>query len=237
MALCQLLGNLPNVCTFHGCGTMLENERSEAQPFVVVKHYQNGDLRTFLDQKQHKKNKEMAADVYTNRMKYQFTEDACRGILNLHRTNVVHRDIAARNCLIDLDHSIHVTDFGLSVLTDPAAYEGTQLHKGKEMLPLKYMAPEAMDRNSLYSNFQTDVFMVGYLMYEIWTMKKPWSGISARETMKLVLEGKRMELNGEGIPEEVKKIIQSCWLSDPKKRPSLEKELVGLSRVVNGYNG
>ena len=55
--------------------------------------------------------------------------------------------------------------------------------------------------------------------------------------MKLVLEGKRMELNGEEIPEEVKKIIQSCWLSDPEKRPSLEKELVGLSRVVNGYNG
>ena len=226
MVLCQLLGKLSNVCTFHGCGGGFavndydddndnDNNNNAASPFVVTKYYQKGGLRSWLD----------TNATPSIEKKQQITKDALRGVVQLHRANVVHRDIAARNCLMDIDGSVHVTDFGLSVLTDPAALDGTKLHTAeREWLPLKYMAPESLRSNESMSSHSTDVFMTGYLMWEIWTSKKPWSGVSAHEAMRLVLEGKREKIPAE-VPNQVVKMIERCWHENPLERPNLEHEL------------
>lgn len=40
--------------------------------------------------------------------------DAAAGILHLHCEHVIHRDVASRNCLVDANYRVVVTDFGLS---------------------------------------------------------------------------------------------------------------------------
>jgi len=32
----------------------------------------------------------------------------------LESKNCIHRDLAARNCLVDLEHSVKISDFGMS---------------------------------------------------------------------------------------------------------------------------
>jgi serine/threonine protein kinase len=60
-------------------------------------------------------------------------QSAC-GILHLHKESVIHRDIAARNFLLDEQRNVRVTDFGLArIKTD--AYQHTKSSLG----PVKYM--------------------------------------------------------------------------------------------------
>ena len=106
--------------------------------------------------------------------------DCSRGIAHLHRADVLHRDIAARNCLLDNHGRVHVTDFGLSVLTHAAAVNGSWLHSEREWLPLKHMAPESMEAGTMLSSKKTETFMLGCLLWEIWTNQKCWSGIHAK---------------------------------------------------------
>jgi serine/threonine protein kinase len=82
--------------------------------------------------------------------------------LAVNSANVLHRDIAARNFLLDGKGVAHVTDFGLSVLTDPHSIDGSWLHSEREWLPLKHMAPESMRSGAMLSSTKSESFMVGF---------------------------------------------------------------------------
>ena len=44
----------------------------------------------------------------------RIASETCAGLGALHEAGIVHRDVAARNLLLDADGSIRVTDFGLA---------------------------------------------------------------------------------------------------------------------------
>ena len=66
--------------------------------------------------------------------------DAARGVLHLHRHRLVHRDIAARNFLLNSLGKLMVADFGMSrqLPTDQKG-DVTKTTVG----PLRYMSPES----------------------------------------------------------------------------------------------
>ncbi|CAB3397500.1 unnamed protein product [Caenorhabditis bovis] len=87
---------------------------------------------------------------------------AANGLNYLHENGVIHRDIAARNCLLDGDENVKISDFGLSVVD--ATGKGLSERKGGR-LPVRYMAPETL-RIGKYSAL-TDVYGFGAMMYEV----------------------------------------------------------------------
>ncbi|VDM32894.1 unnamed protein product [Toxocara canis] len=52
---------------------------------------------------------------------------------------IIHRDIAARNCLLGYNNELKIGDFGLSV-----AGEGKYRSEKLESLPVKWLAPETL---------------------------------------------------------------------------------------------
>lgn len=54
----------------------------------------------------------------------------------------VHRDLAARNILLGEDRAVKIADFGLLRHTYGAIYEVKKI----KILPIKWMAPEALER-------------------------------------------------------------------------------------------
>jgi serine/threonine protein kinase len=48
------------------------------------------------------------------------------GMLYLRHNKIVHRDLAARNCLIDHNHCVKISDFGLS---RPLAAGGSEYYQ------------------------------------------------------------------------------------------------------------
>ena len=144
-----------------------------------------------------------------------------------------HHNVYDSLHLLDNHGHVHVTDFGLSVLTHPDAVNGSWLHSEREWLPLKHMAPESMESGKMLSSRKTETFMLGCLLWEIWTNKKCWSGIHAKEACRLVIEGKRMEMDGVGrrMPFVVQELISECWLENPEERPNVENVLKRLESL------
>ena len=231
--LCQLLGNHPNVATFLGAGGFRgDDDHSEARkPFVVTEYYENGSVRDWMSAKRKTDGAAYVTSATGRSGAMQMSIDALMGVQHLHEASVVHRDIAARNFLLDAHCKAHVNDFGLSVLSHTVALDAVHLHAGNECLPLKNMAPEAMAGRTQLSSFKSDAFMCGYLLWEIHTGgENPWSGISAREAARLVLEGKRPSY--EKIKcEKVRDLVELCWKADPEDRASVGSTLKGLEGI------
>ena len=73
------------------------------------------------------------------------------------------------------------------------------------------MTESEQQNHTLVSTFKTDAFMCGYLLWEIHTGGcHPWSGVSATEAARLVIEGKRPSY--ERISNErVRDLVAQCW--------------------------
>lgn len=78
---------------------------------IIVELMENGDMRTYL-RKKRRDGLNVLKVGYP--MVLQVCQDACQGLVFLESIGCVHRDVAARNVLLDGDLRGKLTDFGLS---------------------------------------------------------------------------------------------------------------------------
>jgi len=158
-----------------------------------------------------------------------------KGMEYLVSKGIIHRDLAARNILVDHNKNTKISDFGLSRnLRDLGGEMYEQKTKGA--LPIRWMAPESL----YFSVFtpKSDVWGFGILMWEIVTLgSTPYPGMGAREVMRRVRDGYRLERPAHCHPQ-LYHIIQRCWSGDMNKRPDfveLRKDLAKLLEDQHGY--
>lgn len=208
------LGSHPNVCQFIGAVT------KGAHLMLVTKFYPNGSLQSMLIEKKE--------DVTLLGLVTMARDVAC-GLHHLHEENVVHRDIAARNCLVDADYTVVVSDFGTSRFFE---VEGQEVGVTNTTVgPVKWMAPEAI-RERQYSK-ASDSWSFGCLLYEMWAREKPFNGITLFEAMKIVRKRKgHVEIPSDAEPV-FKEIMEGVFKQDPSARLTMAAALELLDdRVV-----
>ncbi|KAM3362123.1 serine/threonine-protein kinase EDR1 isoform X1 [Capsicum galapagoense] len=144
--------------------------------------------------------------------------DICRGLMCIHRLKIVHRDLKSGNCLVNKHYKVKICDFGLSRSLTPTPVQDSSSAGTPE-----WMAPELI-RNEPFSE-KCDIFSLGVIIWELYTLKRPWEGVPAIQVVYAVAnDGKRLEL-----PEgPLGKLIADCW-AEPDERPSCEEI---LSRLV-----
>jgi len=109
-----------------------------------------------------------------------------------------------------------------------------------------WAAPELMASSSggvYQTSYEADVFAMGVVMSEMFTMKRPWAHF--RESIHVVslykatvaaavARGKRpkhLEPKGNAPPPGFEAMIRKCWRQSPKSRPSAQTLLTRLKRV------
>ncbi len=70
--------------------------------------------------------------------KIRYCLEAARGMEYLEKWKCIHRDVAARNCLLGAKDVVKIADFGLSHVAD--MYRVTTQKK----LPIRWLSPETM---------------------------------------------------------------------------------------------
>ena len=107
--------------------------------YLVLDYYKNGDLYKFLNNRSLK-------EKFAKKYMFQLRD----GIQYLFSKNIIHRDLKPQNILIDDNHNLIITDFGLA-----KHFHNDEMMETMCGSPL-YMAPEIMKRKL----FNTIGFMV-----------------------------------------------------------------------------
>ena len=153
-----------------------------------------------------------------------------RGLTYLSSLNFVHRDIAARNCLLDTKFRTKIADFGLSRNIGTQNYY--RIGSGKNYLPIRWMPPEAL----FYGKFtlQSDVWSYGVLMWEVYTYGQlPFTGLSSHEVIDNIKASKVLNCP-DLCPLGVYDIMYSCWVRVPSRRPTIGQILHRLELFEKG---
>lgn len=237
MKIMQEIGPHPNVVTILGVCT-------DQEPYLLVMEYvMYGKLLTHLREQRMRqssffnfsKDGGEVGETLTSKDLNKFAYGVAKGMEFLVSKGIIHRDLAARNILVDHNKNTKISDFGLSRnLRDLGGEMYEQKTKGA--LPIRWMAPESL----YFSVFtpKSDVWGFGILMWEIVTLgSTPYPGMGAREVMRRVRDGYRLERPAHCHPD-LYLIIQKCWAGDMNKRPDfseLRKELAKLLEDQHGY--
>ncbi|CAN1765009.1 Serine/threonine-protein kinase EDR1 [Linum perenne] len=157
------------------------------------------------------------------RRRIKMALDVARGMNCLHSSTptIVHRDLKSPNLLVDKNWNVKVCDFGLSRLK-----HSTFLSSKSTAGTPEWMAPEVL-RNEL-SNEKCDVYSFGVILWELATLRLPWSGMNPMQVVGAVgFQNRRLEIPKELDPL-VSRIIWECWQTDPNLRPSFAQLTVAL---------
>lgn len=149
--------------------------------------------------------------------------DVAKGMHCLHasRPTIVHRDLKSPNLLVDKNWNVKVGDFGLSRLK-----HNTFLSSKSTAGTPEWMAPEVLRNEN--SNEKCDVYSFGVILWELATLRLPWSGMNPMQVVGAVgFQNRRLDIPSNLDPL-VARIIWECWQTDPNLRPSFAQLAVAL---------
>lgn len=201
--------NHPNIVRFIGvCFEKMPR-------FIVLELLAGGDLKSFLRESRPKPS---IPPSLTMTDLLNLAIDVAKGCQYLEDKHFIHRDIAARNCLLTTKgpgRVVKIADFGMA----RDIYRADYYRKGgKAMLPVKWMPPEAF-LDGMFTS-KTDVWSFGVLLWEVMSMGyMPYPGRGNQEVMQLVTSGGRLEPPAN-CPGPVYHVMTQCWHATPEERPT-----------------
>nr|CDJ91912.1 Coagulation factor 5 8 type and Tyrosine protein kinase domain containing protein [Haemonchus contortus] len=219
----RVLGNLkhPNVVEVIGVSTI-------DKPMICIMEYMvNGDLRSYMSKM------ENVDSLYCISVATQLAA----GLAYLESCNFVHRDIAARNCLVDEEGNVKIADFGMARSLYSNDYYRVE---GQFVLPIRWMAWESL----LLGKFSThsDVWAFGVTLWEIFNRcrEKPFASLTDNQVLENIqhmttTSTLKYQLERPALcPEKVfANVIVPCWLYDPQARPSFEALHLQLQMLIH----
>ena len=144
--------------------------------------------------------------------------------------NFVHKDLAARNCLIDSSNRVQVSDLGLC---EEGYSEDYECDNGS-FRPLRWMSPEAV-RLETFSSL-SDVWSFGVLAWEILNPgTQPYSELSDEEVRSEIEQGNQLVLPDD-CEFELCEVIKQCWERETAMRPDFRSLVSSLTEIHGKVN-
>lgn len=144
----------------------------------------------------------------------------------LAANNFIHKDVAARNCMVTKDLQVKIGFLSLSY----DLYNSEYFRFNNILIPLRWMAPEAIFNDDFTE--KSDVWSFGVLAWEIYTLgRTPYEDRADEEVLKCVKDDLRLS-KPDNCPESVASVMNKCWEDDPDNRPSFEKIYAEMSEVA-----
>ncbi|GBB96585.1 hypothetical protein RclHR1_02790008 [Rhizophagus clarus] len=179
---------------------------SNTQDFIIIMPYYGlGDLRHYISN-----------DFYNIKWveKLDILEKIVIGLINIHRFDIVHRDLHSGNIFFDKFkyNNTCIGDLGIS----KSAIESANNNENYGIIP--YMPPEIFRRQKYIK--ASDVYSLGMIMWELMTGRRPfWDRNHDTELIIDICDGLRPPIVTDA-PEGYIDLMRECWHSDPDERPS-----------------
>ncbi|KAK3097261.1 hypothetical protein FSP39_008172 [Pinctada imbricata] len=157
--------------------------------FLVLELMEGGDVKSFVREARPREN---TTSILTIKDLIKLCCDISKGCQYLERNKFIHRDIAARNCLLNEKGPNRVAKIGDFGMARDIFRTNYYRKNGVAMVPVKWMPPESF-MDGVFSS-KTDVWAFGVTLWEVFSMGHvPYPGKSNAEVMKYVTSGGRLD--------------------------------------------
>ncbi|KAM9983764.1 hypothetical protein ACTFIY_000498 [Dictyostelium cf. discoideum] len=148
--------------------------------------------------------------------KVKFMLDAAKGFTFLHANEIIHGDIKPDNLLVFSKEisgvCVKICDFGNSEEL------GEKESKTNPDSTMNYLPNEVFDGEGYQKS--ADVYAFGVSLYEVMVEKIPFHEICYNDIPNRVQDGFRPTVDLDTIDDDIRKIIECCWIKEKSKRPS-----------------
>uniref|UniRef100_A0A1B6EA58 Protein kinase domain-containing protein n=1 Tax=Clastoptera arizonana TaxID=38151 RepID=A0A1B6EA58_9HEMI len=205
---------------------------NDMEPHYMILQYTDwGDLKQFLvaTRKEGTPSKPRPTPL-TVSQNMSIIHQIALAMEHLANHRMVHKDLAARNCLISSDLSVKVS---LSALCKDTYSKEYSLHKN-QIIPLRWLPLEAVEEDD-YS-CKSDVYSFAVTVWEIFSRgEMPFSRMTDQEVLSLLERGDLHWKHHKTTPESLKQLLSKCWETSPRDRPTFSQIAVqvGDSNLVN----
>ncbi|GBB84214.1 hypothetical protein RclHR1_10830005 [Rhizophagus clarus] len=204
----------PNINGFFG----ITKEPLSNKYAMVLEFANQGDLRIYLR-------------IHFNDLqwsdKIRMALDIVCGLKCLHFKHIIHRDLHAKNILVN-NHKLMIADFGTSKQLSESTSGSNSAANGIGMI--EYMEPQCFKNIKYKKTKKSDIYSLGVLLWEISSGRPPFLGYS-RCALGTYISYNNREEPIDGTPPEYKQLYQKCWDDNPDLRPDIEKVYETLDQL------
>ncbi|XP_029660186.1 discoidin domain-containing receptor 2-like [Formica exsecta] len=160
------------------------------------------------------------------------------GMRFLESKNLVHKDLAARNCLVGRSYTVKVTD--IAMCSDLYKKDYSDIG-GRPPAPIRWLPWESilLDRYTCSSS----IWSFAVTLWEVMSLarEKPFQHLSNDQVIQ---NAEHMYYGGElqvllpkptMCPEEVYRMMCSCWRRDETSRPNFKDIYTFLKNIIADY--
>jgi predicted ATPase len=199
--------NHPNIVTIYELG------RDGTSPYIAMELVEGKTLRELV-----------VSSLLPIRKAIEIAVQVAEGLAKAHDAGITHRDLKPENLMVSHEGFVKILDFGLAKLASPKGGRSdlcttTSLTaSGLVLGTVGYMSPEQAEGRQ--SDFRSDQFSFGLVLYEIVTGKRAFRRSTAAETMVAILREQPEpmgSLNPEA-PPPLCWVVERCLAKEPEKR-------------------
>jgi serine/threonine protein kinase/outer membrane protein assembly factor BamB len=207
----------PNIVSIHEVG------QHEGWHYFSMDYVEGHDLSTIL-----------RLNLLPVRTAATYVRQMAQAIHYAHHQGILHRDLKPSNVLIDPQHQVHITDFGLSMRVEG---DHALTQAGQILGTPSYMPPEQAQADRTLIGPSSDVYALGAILYECLTGRPPFRAESVIQTLHQVISSEAAPpraLNAV-IPKDLETICLKCLEKEPHRRYSSAQALAqDLDRFLAG---
>ena len=198
---------------------------------LILEYMGEGDLQEFLQvhhpYSNHKRSRSAGPKHHIDRnVQLRMAQQVAKGLVYLTEKHFVHRDMATRNCLVNKNLDVKISDFGLAqYLGENNVYHGNK----DETIPIRWTAPEALWQYQ-FTTF-SDVWSFGVCLWEIFSFaQQPYASLSHEQVFIQTHQGHQMSCPSN-TSASLYALMQRCWALEPKERPTFHTVVDTLNDI------
>ena len=132
--------------------------------YIVMEYCEGGDLNDCIEK--HKKTKYLLKEDEVWKLFLKIT----LGLADIHKLNILHRDLKTLNIFLKKDNDIRVGDLGVAKVLNQTYFAKTFIGTPY------YLSPEICEDKPY--NDRSDVWALGCILYDLCTYRKPFTARS-----------------------------------------------------------
>ncbi|XP_076669131.1 inactive tyrosine-protein kinase 7 [Andrena cerasifolii] len=209
--------------------------REEEPDYMILEYTDWGDLKQFLIASRkdnnasptHETAKQPRAPQLSVAQILSLSNQAAKGLKHLADSRLVHKDIAARNCLIASNLTIKISLPCMS--KEPYQQEYTK-HRN-QVIPLRWLPYEAVYEDEFST--KSDVYSFACLVWEMFHQGElPFNKMNDELVLSALKSLTLAWKPHKAAPPALQELQVQCWDNDPRERPTFDEVVSKIGEIV-----